>query len=208
MSFAIAAGVLSAVSGMMSYTSALTQYKNNKKIQEYRNKMANISNAINQNAITSNVIQAQIQSGTAAVKIQRQGAELAGEVSSQAAATGTVGNSVNMTVLAAKQQEAAAELDREDQMEATYTSAFHSRQQSAQSAAMQQDYTAYEKPNAMAYLIGSMAGTVGSLAATSVSKDDRASTQAQQYGGSSTFLSGALQTGFSSLGRIGATSRF
>lgn len=202
--FAIAAG-LSAISGMMSYSSALTQYKNNKKIQEYRNKMANIANANNQNAITSNVLQAQTQSATQSLRIQQQGAALAGQVSTQAAATGTVGNSVSMAQLAAKQQEAAAELNREDQLESTYTAALHQRQQSAQQAAGAQDYTAYEQPSAAGYLLNSMAGIGMQYLASGQGGDTRTPTDAKQFGTSSSFLSGAVSSGFSSLSRIGFT---
>lgn len=184
MSWAIASVALSAVSGLLQYNSARATYKAQKKIQAYQNKMTNVANALNQNAITSNILQAQQQTSTQATRVQQKGSEMMGAVNVQAAATGTIGQSADQARLATRQAEAMGEADREDQFESYMTSAYYSRIQSAQSAAMQQDHTYFEKPNLFSYIVNTAAGAANTMSKTQ-SGSSTSPVDAKSYGSAS-----------------------
>lgn len=199
-------GGINLLSDSYSYATASASYKNQKKFQEYSNKMTNISNALNQNAITANVLQAQRQGARQSGQIKQQGNAFMGQVNVQAAATGTVGQSVNQTRMAVAQAQANAQFDVDESLNNAYISAYYQRIQSAQSAAMQQDYSVISEPNALAYLHRGLANTFN-MSSTQLNLDNRSADQAKMYTNNQGFTGGTFSWDrMNSLGSSGSSS--
>lgn len=197
MSFALAAVLgIGALSTGYEYSMAKARAKAAEQAQVYNNKMARISNAMNQNAITTNVSQAIRMSARQAGQIQQQGQALASAVSTQAAATSTVGNSVQQSVLAARQSEASAEYSRQEALQASFVAADYQRMNSAMAANMAQDYSPIEKPNAGMYAMKMIGG--GLFTANQWQDSLGTTTNPTPYGGANSQANPIVGQAFSS----------
>lgn len=141
------------LSAFMSYRGDKAQYKAQKAIQEYRNKMTNIANAINQNAITQNTTLAIQQSARQAVNMRRDELTTAGSTAVAAAAAGVRGRSVNATLMDVQRKAGLLEKQRTDDLEQFFMQARQQRLSSALSAVQNQDLTYIPKPRLSTYLI-------------------------------------------------------
>lgn len=107
---------LNALQQVGSYQAAKAKAKSDREWQEYNNKMVRINDALNQNTLTTN--QNMRNERTAMQKIQLQRSEYAtgAKVEVAAAATGTVGRSVDAALREVRTNaaDARAELDRDN----------------------------------------------------------------------------------------------
>lgn len=150
--FAIAAG-MQVAGALGQYAGDKANAKAQKRIQEYRNKMANISNAINQNAITTNTSLAIQQSARQAVYMRRDELSTMGSTAVAAAAAGVKGRSVNATLLDVQRNAGLAERNRARDMEEQFLQFDQQRLSSSLSAVMNQDLSYIPKPKLSSYLI-------------------------------------------------------
>lgn len=179
--FQIGNNVLNLFQTSNEYSVAKAKAKAMKKQQEYNNKMARISDALNQNAITTNVSMAMQQSAVQSQQIQQQGDAMRSAVTVSAGATGTVGNSVEQTKLAVRAQEATAEYTRQENLRGMFMQADQQRRTSTLAADMQQDYSPIQMPNATAYLFDHLTYTSAGLLESSFKNTEPANPK--PYGG-------------------------
>lgn len=157
--FAISAG-LQLAGALGSYSADKAQAKAAAAMQEYRNKMANISNAINQNVITTNTTMAMQASAKKAVYMRKEEVQAVGAATVSAAAAGVRGRSVNSTIMDIQRNAALVEKQRADDLQAQFLESDAQRMQSSLSAAMQQDYSYIPKPKLGSYLMSAAASTI------------------------------------------------
>lgn len=179
--FQIGQNVINLVQTADEYSVAKAKAKAMKKQQEYNNKMARISDAVNQNAITSNVSMAIQQSARQSQQIQQQGGAMRSAITTSAGATGTVGNSVEQTKLSVRAQEATAEYTRQENLRGMFMQADQQRRTSTLAADMQQDYSPIQMPNATAYLFDHLTSTSMGMLQSSFTDTEPAEPKA--YGG-------------------------
>lgn len=135
-----------------SYGAAAAEARARRKLQEYNNKMSRISDALNQNAITTNVTKAIQASSRAAIALQDQVREITAAADVQAASTGTVGRSVDMVMNEISRGAAQQEYTRQEDLKAYFLQADQQRKQSALSAKLNQDNSYIPKPSAASAL--------------------------------------------------------
>lgn len=141
------------VSTLMNYQADKAQAKYQRRMQEYRNKMTNIANAINQNAITtSSTLQLQ-QSAQQAVYIKKDELSTTAASAVAAAAAGVRGNSVTQTLVSLQQKSAGLEKQRRDDLQQYFLQSDQQRLSSSLSAVQNQDLTAIPKPKLGQYLL-------------------------------------------------------
>lgn len=139
---------LSLLGNMGSHQAAAKEAAARKKLQEYNNKMAHISDAMNQNAITTNVTQQIQKSAREAHVIQKKAMELTGAVDVQSASSQTVGRSVDLVMKDVARGAAQSEYTRSENLKAFFLQADQQRRQSALSAKMNEDHTYIPEPSA------------------------------------------------------------
>jgi hypothetical protein len=144
-----------------SYGSAAAEAKARKAMQVYNNKMAHIADAMNQNAITTNVTMAIQQSARQAPQLQQQAMQVTGQVEVQAAATDTVGRSVNQALKMVARGAANQEYARREDLKTQFLQADEQRRQSALSAKLQEDHSYIPKPNAASALFSAGTSILG-----------------------------------------------
>ena len=158
--FAVAAG-LQVAGAMGQYSADKANAKAQKRIQEYRNKMANISNAINQDAITTNTTLAIQQSARQAVYMRRDELSTLGSTAVAAAAAGVRGRSVNATLVDVQRNAGFAESMRQRDLQEQFMQFDQQRLGSALSAVMNQDLSYIPKPSLGSYLMKAATNIVG-----------------------------------------------
>lgn len=149
--FAIAAG-MQVAGALGQYSADKANAKAQKAVQKYRNKMANIANAINQNAITTNTILSMQQSARKAVFMRRDELSTLGSTAVAAAAAGVRGRSVNASLMAVQRNAATAERMRQNDLEEQFMQYDQERLSSSLSAVMNQDHSYIAKPSLGSYL--------------------------------------------------------
>lgn len=162
--FGLASAGLSILGQMDDYAMSSAKAKVQKQMQAYSNKMARLSDAMNQNAITTNVTLAIQRSAMESESIQRQGRAAVGSVISQAGATGTTGASVTLAKQAVQAAEAGAQYQRELALRDTFIATDQQRRASTFAADLQQDYSPIEKPSATKAFVGMLATAAGAYA--------------------------------------------
>ena len=162
--FAVAAGA-QALGAIGSYRADKARAKAQKAMQEYRNKMTNIANAINQNAITQNTTLAIQQSAKQAVHMRRDELSTLGSTSVAAAAAGVRGRSVNSTLLNVQRQAGLSEKQRSDDLQQYFLQARQQRLSSSLSAVQNQDLSYIPKPSLGSYLLKA----AGNISQTAIS---------------------------------------
>ena len=153
---ALAAG-LNVAGSLAQYGADKAQAKANKAVQEYRNKMTRIADAINQNAITTNTTLAIQNSARQAVFMRRDEISTLGSTVVAAAAAGVRGNSVNKTLLDVKRNAAVQERMRQVDLEQQFLQFDQQRLSSALQAEQNRDYSYIATPKLGTYLLS--AGT-------------------------------------------------
>ncbi len=156
------------LSAFLSYGADKAQAKAAKRMQEYRNGMVNIANAINQNAITQNTTLAIQQSAKQAVHMRRDELSTLGSTAVASAAAGVRGRSVTSTLLNVQRQAGLMEKQRSDDLQQYFLQAQQQRLSSSLSAVQSQDLTAIPEPSLGAYLFDAAKSTVSSLAGGSL----------------------------------------
>ena len=155
--FAAAMAGSSLLSSALGYSADKEQAEAAQKMQQYRNKMTNIANAINQNSITTNTTLAIQQSAKKAVYMRRDELSTLGSTAVAAAAAGVRGNSVNASIMNAKRNASLIEKQRSDDLEQTFTQMDQQRLSSTLSAVQNQDLSYIPTPSLGAAMLN--AGT-------------------------------------------------
>lgn len=124
----------------------------------YKNAMAKISDAQNQNAITDNVVSEIQQSARIAMGIQKSGMEVQGANEVQAAAAGVTGHSVAAVERNLERTQMGAEANRRQTLQDLFTSERQLRNNSAMSAAMGQSYSYIPQQSSASSMLGLGAG--------------------------------------------------
>lgn len=196
----IGSSVAGAVGG---YFSAKANAENARRIQKQRNKLVRESNALAQDAITQQTLEERRQLINAGIDIQMQGQANVASIITQAAATGTAGNSVNSTVASARAKQARAEYQREMAMEALGRKETMQRSNAAMAATMQFDNSVYSDPSALGYGLSALGGALGALA-----KGDQSATPTSAISYSRSQTLSAYAAGFKvpSLAGLSSTS--
>lgn len=142
--------VLSALSG---YKAQKAQYKVQKRLQEYRNKMTRITAALSQNAITDNVILTQKQAARKAVGLRREEMSTVGSATVAAAAAGVRGRSVNQTLVDVQRNYATQEFLRTSDLKDAFAQFDQQRLNTEVQATLSMDHSFIEKPSLGAALL-------------------------------------------------------
>jgi hypothetical protein len=155
----------------MSFLSTFANYKESSlrtkeanAMKDYRNKMTNISNAINQNAITTNTTLQIQQSARKAVHIRREGLSSLGASTVIAAAAGVRGNSVQSTLIDLQRNTSLVDAARSRDLDQFFAQAHQQRLGSSLSAVQNQDLTFIPKPNLGQMLFKDFMATAESIA--------------------------------------------
>ena len=164
--FAVASFALSAASAIKNNQADKTQAKAQQAWQAYSNQMANLSNANNQNVITSNQTMATQASAREAVSNQAAEIQATGSAEVAAAAAGVTGGSVAATVQDIERQAATVEYNRQEALKNQFDQFDQQRTNSTTAAAMQQNYSYIPKPSSTAMLLG--IGAAGAKAGHSI----------------------------------------
>lgn len=145
------------LSALSSFSGDRAQAKAQKRIRAYRNKMANISNAINQNAITTNTTLTIQQSARQAALMRTEDIKVLGSNRVAAAAAGVKGNSVNATLIDAQKDRGMLEQMRREDLQTFFDQTTQQRLGSALSAVNNQDLSYIPKPRLSSYLLNAAA---------------------------------------------------
>lgn len=143
-----------------SYRADKAQAKAQRAMKEYRNKMTNIANAINQNAITQNTTLQVQQSAKQAVFMRRDELSVAGSTVVAAGAAGVRGRSVNATLLDVQRSAGMQEKQRADDLQNYFVQETQQRLSSSLSAVQNQDLSYIPKPRLSTYLLGAVAKNI------------------------------------------------
>lgn len=153
--WAIAASTgMNMLQGMMNYNADKAQAKAQRAWQKYSNKMVDLSNSVNQNAINTNELLAADSFAAQAVQLQTDTALTTAKAETIAAAAGVKGRSVDRTLHQIMNNSAQREAERQEAFRVSKLGFEQQRQQMAMSAAMQKDYSYIPKPKAASYLLG------------------------------------------------------
>ena len=147
----------SMLSGFMSYQADKAAAKAKRAWQAYSNTMIRLSDAQNQNAITTNEILNQQASTDQAIGIKESNILTTAQAEVSAAAAGVKGRSVDMVMLDINRNAAVAERQRETSLINANLSFDQQRRSSSLQAAMQQDYTYIPRPKLGSYLLSAAA---------------------------------------------------
>lgn len=147
-------GGLSMMRDVNSFIGAQQKAEAQAKWQAYKNTMTNLSNAQNQNALTTNEILTTRRSVDQGFDIAKQGYITQGQSEVQAAASGTEGNSVNMTLSDIERNTDVAQARRKADLDAQYAQIDNERIQSDFQAARQMDYSPIPQPSGAALALG------------------------------------------------------
>lgn len=147
---------LNLASGFMSYQADKVAAKAASAWQAYSNTMVRLSDAVNQNAITTNEIFSNRAFAEQAIGIKQSNILTEAQAEVSAAAAGVKGVSVDDVMRDINRNAAVAENKRQNDLAASYLSFDQQRQSSAMQAAMQQDYSYIPKPKLASYLLGAV----------------------------------------------------
>ena len=129
--------------------------------QAYSNTMLRLSDAVNQNAITTNEIFSMQSFADQAIGIKQSNILTTAQAEVSAAAAGVKGVSVDDVMRDINRTAAVAENQRQNDFAASQLAFDQQRQSSAMSAASQQDYSYLPKPKLGSYLLNAAAKSFG-----------------------------------------------
>lgn len=146
-------GGLAALRTGMQYSQAKEDAAAKKAWQDYKNTMVRLSDATNQNILTTNANLAYDNSQLQAFAIERSEYLTTAQAEVAAAASGTGGRSVNDVLFDVERNATMAQSRRKADLEAQYLQIDNQRQQSHFQAAMQMDYSPIPEPNPATYML-------------------------------------------------------
>jgi hypothetical protein len=129
------------------YSQEKAQAKYARKIQEYKNKMTNIADAINQNVITQNTTLQIQQSAQKAVFMRSDALGAIGSATASAGAAGVKGRSVNAALTDISRKAGLLEKQRAQDLEQYFMQADQQRLSSSLSAVQGQDLSYIQQPS-------------------------------------------------------------
>jgi len=148
---------------LSSYNADKASSKASRAIQAYNNAMVQLSNSVNQNAITQNELLAQQAFNQQAIQLQRGSILTQARVEVSAAAAGVKGRSVNQALFNVQRNAANQERQRQLSLRNANLAFDQQRVQSAMSAAMQTDHSYIPKPKFGTYLLKAASSMYGSM---------------------------------------------
>lgn len=154
---------LSGAQSAGSYILSAAQAKNDKKWQKYKNSMLALQAGQQQSVLTDNENMARERSLEEAYLIRRSEYITKASVEVEAAATGTIGRSVNMVLFDVGRNAAVADRDRQRDLDLQYLGIDNQRKQVAMSAKMSMDNTNIPAPNPFSAALGFLGNTGESL---------------------------------------------
>jgi hypothetical protein len=146
-------GGLAALRSGMAYKEAKESAEAKKAWQAYKNAMTKLSNANNQNILTTNENIAAASSREQAFAIDRSEYLTSAQAEVAAAAGDTGGRSVNAVMADVERNATMAQSRRKQDLNAQYMQIDNQRKQSDFSAAMQMDYSPIPEPNPATYAL-------------------------------------------------------
>lgn len=158
-------GGLSALRLGTSFLNAKKDAESKKAWQAYKNTMLQLTDANNQNILTTNENIARADSVQQAFQIERSEYLTSAQAEVAAAASGTEGRSVNAVMFDVERNATMAQSKRKRDLEARYLQIDNQRTQSSFQAAMQVDYSPIPEPNPATYMLN-FATSVGKLFST------------------------------------------
>lgn len=160
---ALSAG-LQIAGAFSSYRADKAAAKAQRAMQAYKNKMLQIANAMNQNAITTNETLAIQQAARQAVFQRRDELSTLGSVAVSAGAAGVRGRSVNATLLDVQRNAGFQEKMRQTDLEQQFLQFRQERNNSNLSAVMGEDLSYIPKPSLGGYLLRAGTSIAGQMA--------------------------------------------
>ena len=151
---AIAGMAMQGLSMFANHGEQLKNWKAQKAIQEYKNKMTNIAAGQKQNAITTNVTLAIQASARKAADMQVNRMSAMASAEANAAASGVEGNAVDLTLTQIANMAGQAEHERQTQLETTFLQAKTQRRAAQLDAQMNQDISYLPKPELASKILG------------------------------------------------------
>lgn len=146
-------GGLAALRTGMQYKQAKEDAEAKKAWQAYKNTMTQLSNANNQNILTTNENIAAGASRAQAFAIDRSEYLTSAQAEVAAAADGVGGRSVNAVMFDVERNATMAQSRRKQDLQAQFMQIDNQRKQSDFSAAMQMDYSPIPEPNPATYAL-------------------------------------------------------
>jgi hypothetical protein len=137
----------------MSYSQASEDAKSKQAWQSYKNTMTQLSNANNQNILTTNANIARDSSSEQAFQISRSEYLTTAQAEVSAAASGVGGRSVNDVLFDVERNASSAQAARQRDLNSQYLQIDNQRQQSNFQTAMQMDYSPIPQPNPATYML-------------------------------------------------------
>lgn len=126
----------------------------------YSNAMTDLSNSINQNAITTNEVLAVQASDLRALDISKVSIAQAAQANVVAAAAGVKGRSVNQSIFDIQRNAATADYNRVVELNNQFLAFDQQRLNSSMSARLNQNYSYVAKPSASTALLGSVSSAL------------------------------------------------
>ena len=153
-------GMMGMFSTFNSFITASKQAKQDRLWQEYNNKMVKMQDGMNQGVITTNDLMRKDRKQTQLMQIAKSEAAVTASAEVSAASTGTVGNSVNMTLfdIGRNASNARVALERDDDLQDVQS--MNQRMQSAMGAEMQIDRKKINGPSPASLLLGLGEGVI------------------------------------------------
>ena len=144
---------MNAASSLLSFGAQSAQAKAQRAWQAYSNTMVRLSDAQNQNAITTNEVLAMKASTEESIDIQKDFLQSSASAEVAAAAAGVTGRSVSQAMFDIQRSANLAQSRREESLRNQFLSFDAQRKQSTMSAAMQQDHSYIPKPSLASSLL-------------------------------------------------------
>jgi hypothetical protein len=153
---------LSGAKSLGSFILSSAEAKNKRKWQKYNNAMLMLQSGQNNNVLTDNENMARERSAEEAFLIRRSEYITKASVEVEAAASGTVGRSVNMVLFDVGRNAAVADRDRQRDLDLQYLGFDNQRRQLAMETKMSLDTSDIPNPNPFSAALGFLGDTAGS----------------------------------------------
>ncbi len=148
------------VSQLTSFIAASKKAKADKKWKDYNDKMTRLQDALNQNSITENELQAARREQAQEINIRKSGMQTEASIEASAAAAGVKGRSVNAALFDSKRNVANASQMNKEETEAQMAGFAQARTSSALSADLQINKATIPEPNPTTYMLGFAADAI------------------------------------------------
>lgn len=153
-------GMMDMFGKLSSFITASKQAKQDRLWQEYNNKMVRIQDGMNQGIITTNDLMRKDRKHTQLMQIAKSENATVASAEVSAAATGTVGNSVNAVLfdIGRNASNARVAIERDDDLQDVQS--MNQRMQSAMGAQLQIDNKQINGPSSASLLLGLGEGVI------------------------------------------------